>query len=249
MSGSTVKIGDDFLKVPRLSADGRNWVIYRERLTLSVAARGLSGHLAGTKKRPTEPKDQPQADGTIIAADQKDVDAYNDAIGRWMLYEAIVLQQIASTIPDSLYLKIKRKDTVSEAWNLLKKDFESRSKMFVIDLRKRLQEQRCDDNGNVHAHFDTMRTMREDLAALGEDISEEDFATILIGSLPKTYDTYLSAIMATMSVLGRTLDPDALIQCVGDEFDRRAIANGTEKGRSQDIALYAGDKSAKGGKG
>ena len=71
-----------------------------------------------------------------------------------------------------------------------------------------------------------MLTMREDLASLGEDIKEEDFVTILIGSLPKTYDTYLSAIMATMNVLGRALDPDALLQCVEDEYDCRAIANG-----------------------
>ena len=246
---TTAKIGDDFLKIPKLSADGRNWVIYRERLTLSVAARGLCGHLTGTKKKPTEPQDKTEADGTVVVADQKDVDAYSDALATWTLNEAIVLQQIASTISDSLYLKIKRKGTVCEAWKSLKKDFESRSKMFVIDLRRRLQEQRCDDNGNVRAHFDTMATMREDLAALREDISEEDFATILIGSLPKTYDTYLSAILATMNVLGRALDPDALIQCVGDEFDRRTIANGTGKGKSQDVALYAGDKGGKSKKG
>ena len=134
MSAPTAKIGDDFLKIPRLSADGRNWVIYQERFTLSVAVRGLSGHLTGIKKKPTKPKDKEEPDGTVIAADQKDVDAYNDTIGPWMLNEAIVLQQIASTIPDSLYLKINRKNTMCEAWNLLKKDFESRSKMFVIDL-------------------------------------------------------------------------------------------------------------------
>ena len=80
-------------------------------------------------------------------------------------------------------------------------------------------------------------------------IKEEDFATILIGSLPKTYDMYLSAIMATMNVLRRALDPDALLQCVGDEYDRRAIANGGGKSKNQDVALYAGDRSARGGKG
>ena len=239
MSAPTVKIGDDFLKIPRLSVDGRNWVIYRERLTLSVAARGLSGHLTRTKKRPIEPKDKEEPDGMIIAADQKDVDMYNDAIGPWVLNEAIVLQQITSTIPDSLYLKIKRKNTMCKAWNLLKKDFESRSKMFVIDLRKRLQEQHCDDNGNICTHFDTMLTMREGLASLREDIKEADFAAILIGSLPKTYDTYLSAIMATMNVLRKALNPDALLQCVGDEYDRRAIANGAGKSNSQDVTLYA----------
>ena len=72
---------------------------------------------------------------------------------------------------------------------------------------------------------------------------------MLVGSMPKAYDTYLSAIMATMNVLGKALDPDALIQCVGDEYDRRAIANGTGKGKSQDVALYAGHRSGRGKKG
>ena len=40
---------------------------------------------------------------------------------------------------------------------------------------------------------------------------------------------------ATMKVLGKALDPDTLIQCVGDEYDRRGIANGTGKGKSQDV--------------
>jgi hypothetical protein len=85
------KIRDDFLKIPRLSADGRNWVIYRERLTLSVTALGLSSHLSGTKKKPIKLKDKREDNGTIIAAEQKDVDKYNTAFTQWTLNEAIVL--------------------------------------------------------------------------------------------------------------------------------------------------------------
>ena len=40
-----------------------------------------------------------------------------------------------------------------------------------------------------------------------------------------------------------------MLQCVGDEYDCRAIANGAGKSKSQDIALYAGDRSARGRKG
>ena len=50
--------------------------------------------------------------------------------------EAIIFQQIASTIPDSLYLKIKGKPTVKEAWDALKADFEKQSWMITIELRK-----------------------------------------------------------------------------------------------------------------
>ena len=48
--------------------------------------------------------------------------------------QAIVLQQIASTIPDSLYLKIKGRMTVKEAWDVLKANFKKRSCMITIKL-------------------------------------------------------------------------------------------------------------------
>ena len=85
--------------------------------------------------------------------------------------EAIVLQQIVSTIPDALYLKIKGK-TVSEAWKVLKDDFEKRSHMFTIDLWRWLQDVRCEDNGNIRTHFDNLCNMHEELAALSESIPD-----------------------------------------------------------------------------
>jgi len=158
-----------------------------------------------------------------------------------MQKEAIVTQQIASTIPDSLYLKIKGKNSVKEAWDSLKDDFEKRSRMFTIDLRKRLQEERCEENGNIRAHFDTMRTMREDLAALGDSISNSDFTAMLHGSLPKAYDSYLSAVTATISVLQKELDAEALMLSVIDEFDRRTVKTRQSKDKGKDAAFYAGE--------
>ena len=51
-------------------------------------------------------------------------DNYAKKLATYIQEEAIVFQQITSTIPDSLYLKIKGKLTVKEAWDALKADFE-----------------------------------------------------------------------------------------------------------------------------
>ena len=45
-------------------------------------------------------------------------------MNQYLQEQAMVFQQIASTIPDSLYLKIKGKLTVKEAWDVLKSNFE-----------------------------------------------------------------------------------------------------------------------------
>jgi hypothetical protein len=51
----TTKLGDDFLRVPKLTADGENWVTYKERLLWSIDARGLVGHLDSTTTKPVDP--------------------------------------------------------------------------------------------------------------------------------------------------------------------------------------------------
>lgn len=66
--------------------------------------------------------------------------------------------------------------------------------MFTIGLRKRMQEEKCAENGNLRTHLDSMRNMREELASLGMSIPESDFTAMLLGSLPKSYDTYISAV-------------------------------------------------------
>ena len=70
--------------------------------------------------------------------------------------QAIDFQQIALTIPDLLYLKIKGRMTVKEAWDMLKADFKKRSRMIMIELQKWLQDTQCSENGNIQIHFNTI---------------------------------------------------------------------------------------------
>ena len=61
-------------------------------------------------------------------------DSFTKELNTYLQEQAIVFQQIASTIPDLLYLKIKSKATVKEAWDALKANFEKRSRMITIEL-------------------------------------------------------------------------------------------------------------------
>ena len=137
------KLGNDFLRVPRLPADGKGFVVWKERLELSVRARKLYGHLDGTVTKPDKPDKKP-IESPVTAAVGPEVglegqgstskeltteqvsliEKYTKDLNQYLQEQAIVFQQIASTIPDSLYLKIKGKLTVKEAWDALTADFE-----------------------------------------------------------------------------------------------------------------------------
>ncbi|KDR80970.1 hypothetical protein GALMADRAFT_241535, partial [Galerina marginata CBS 339.88] len=124
-------------------------------------------------------------------------------------------------------MKICGKATAREIWEALAGDFEKRSRMVSVD-------------------FAVLRTMRENLAAMGQSPSDDDFYSIILGSLPPSYDPHISAISATSSVLGKTLSPDELMRAVTDEFDRRVV-NG--KGQKEENSACYSTDSGKGRRG
>ena len=117
-----LKRRNDFLWVPRLPADGKDFVIWKEHLELSIQACRLYGHLDGSASRPDDPPTRPEG-STLTEEEVSSNETYARNLNRHLQEQAIVFQQIASTIPDSLYLKIKGKPTVKESWDALKADF------------------------------------------------------------------------------------------------------------------------------
>ena len=47
----------------------------------------------------------------------------------------------------------------------------------------------CGDSENVCTHFEELSQLWEQLAAMGKDINNEDYADVLMSSLPPSYDT------------------------------------------------------------
>ena len=74
--------------------------------------------------------------------------------------------------------------------------------------------------------------MREDLAAMGQPLSENDFYAIILGSLPSSYDPYISTVNATSSILGKTVSADDLMLTVTEEYKCQNLRNKSgKKGR------------------
>ena len=101
-------------------------------------------HINGTATEPAKPTFKPLAEGEVTteqtAVQKKLKDEWKKEIKEWRQGEAIAKQQIASSIPDSLFMKIRAKGTAYDIWTELGKHFEKRSRMVSVDLRRRLQE-------------------------------------------------------------------------------------------------------------
>ena len=97
------------------------------------------------------------------------------------------------------------------------------------------------------SHFVTLQTMREDLAVMGQPLNENNFYTIILGSLPQSYDPYISTVNATSSVLGKTISADNLMLTVTGEYEHQNLKNKTGK-KDNNVAFYS-NNSEKGEKG
>ena len=86
----------------------------------------------------------------------------------------------------------------------------------------------------------------------GNDLNDEDFSAMLLGLLPWSYYSYLSAVTATLSVLGTKLPPDALMLSIIDEFNCHTVKTCQSKDKGKDVMFHAesgSKKPWKGGKG
>ncbi|KAF9556273.1 hypothetical protein CPC08DRAFT_694586, partial [Agrocybe pediades] len=125
---TSIKLGDDFMKIPKLDEAGKNWVIYKDRFLWSIDARGYLDHVDGTESAPRDPITRPVLRAVVLEKEWK------KELKLWNQGEAIVKQQIAATISDSLFMKIRGQPTAHDIWRTLTREFENKSRMVSVDL-------------------------------------------------------------------------------------------------------------------
>jgi hypothetical protein len=151
----------------------------------------------------------------------RELAAYKTAMKEWRMGEAITKQQIASMIPDSLFIQVKNLGTAQEIFTYLSNLFEKRSRVVSVELLQKLQDQKCSEKGNIREHFDKLQTIREQLSSLGHAPTDESFTAIIMSSLPASYDPHLSALTASAKVSSIQLTTDILMSTVEQPRQRR----------------------------
>ena len=221
-------MGDELKSsVTKLLADGSNWVTYRDRLMWAIDSRALTEHLTETTTTATYV--------TVGAVNGLTPDM------RWAIDQAVVKQLIAASVPDSVFNSIKSGRTAKDVWDALKRLFEGRTSLITVDLSRRLSSTHCGEDESVCEHFDKLAGIREQLAAMGKSISNDEFASILMGSLPKSYKPTLSGIAAAAEMSGTTPTIAVITKLAFDEYDNRVL----ETGKPQDEAFASDDKKKK----
>jgi hypothetical protein len=214
--------GTSSVSIPRLRDDGANWVDYAERVEITMASKGIWKHAQGTAVAPvpfsleanvpvTKPG-TPATEAEIEAKDKK-IDDYDQK-------KAMARLIIMSTVSPRLCSQIRGK-TPAEMWTLVKNDATTKGEIYKISVRKRLNDMHCTEDGDVRGHLNAMTKLRDELAAMGIQYKDEEYVPLLVGSMPASYHTLLSAITQSAAASGNTLKSAVLINIILEEAAHR----------------------------
>jgi hypothetical protein len=83
-------------------------------------------------------------------------------------------------------------------------------------------ELRCQNTSEVRTFLGQLHVKREELAAVGITLTNKDYQSAILKSLPKEMSKFVSNLLtgARLFSSGKTIDPDTLIDHISKEADR-----------------------------
>ncbi|KAJ7263709.1 hypothetical protein C8J57DRAFT_1332544 [Mycena rebaudengoi] len=165
-------------RVPVLDTAGVNWLIFSSRFKLFAKSKVLWGHFDGTTPKPAPPAAQAEID-------------------EWEKHEDEARNHLAQKLEDTTFLQADEKDTVADMWEWISNEFTALSAHVVASMQADFDNCNCGENGNVRTHLEALKLKHKGLVAVGVTLTDSQYATRIINSLPRAYQRYLSTITSS----------------------------------------------------
>ena len=114
---------------------------------------------------------------------------------------------------------------MKDVWTKLTQMFEARMTMLIVDLRKQISNQKCGEDKDVCANFNKIAELREQLALMGVSLTDEEYSMTLLGSLPCSYQSNLTAITTYNASNQTPFTPEMIVKLITDEYERRLLSD------------------------
>ena len=125
------------------------------------------------------------------------------------------------------------------AWKILQKQFEFVSVTQIVRLNRKFYAARMKEGADLMQHLTHMTSLAEQLREMNEEISSKKFATVVLGSLPDSYDNFLISLNARSA---DDLDWENVKGLLIEEYMKRTEKN--EKQESDNALLVSRGKSS-----
>jgi gag-polypeptide of LTR copia-type len=86
--------------------------------------------------------------------------------------------------------------------------------MTTVDLVQRFRTKKCGEKDNVRTHFQELTDLRDQLAAVGKFVDDNDFTATLLASLPPSYVHVCTSINSSARLGAINLTPTIAVRNV-----------------------------------
>ena len=202
--------------VPKLDAEGDNWAIFLVRFMDAVEAKGFWGHFDGSSSLPVTTTDS--------------TDAEKAAKSQWGKDERSAKTLLTQRLPDSTVMEIHGKKTVKERWDAVVKEYTVKGAYAQTEMRAKFLTSRCVEKANAKEFLRGLRLKKEELAQVGVRISDEDYLSTIISSLPDALSNFASMQMSwNLQHSQQSMDASTLMTMLLQEAERQDLRNQKRK--------------------
>ena len=112
----------------------------------------------------------------------------------WQKKDRKALRAIRVRVTPEVINVVQDVDSSRTAWESLRDEYQASGSFGRVMARRKLFRTQCPEGGDIEQHLRTMRSYRSELNTLGGKISEEDFSTAILMSLPDTWRPFVRSI-------------------------------------------------------
>jgi hypothetical protein len=197
--------------------DGSNWITFKETLMNAAKARGCDGYFLGNIPRPIPPTDT-----TTVLITTTFWGSLKPTPEEWDQRNAYALGMITLNVKNTIGQGVKTDGTAAEAWKSLTDVQDLATGMGLLAADNHLRTIRHIDGTDLGTHITAMREAWAKTKAQGGKIADEDFRLIVIASMPKEWNIYISTLdnyKTSAEVIAKLQSHDALLA-----RDRKPVA-------------------------
>ena len=160
--------------------------------------RGAKGYLEGDILKPSPPATANVVSSsgatTSTGPTPSEWSSTSPSVQEWDQRDAWVLGLIQYNTKNAIGLGVKLDGSAAQAWKSLTDIYDNISDLAKINIQRELRDTRFLDGNDFSAHVANLRTLWTRANSAGSNISDTDFRTIILTSLPETWDTIVATL-------------------------------------------------------
>src|ERR1700760_153393 len=207
MSNETVNVGGTSFRIEPLRG-AENWMPWKRRMIAIFRELDLYEMITETAKAP-----EPKTPNAPTAEEEKVSKA-------WQKKDEKARTRIELAIADSEFMHIYGATTAREQWKQLSMVYESRGLLARLAVKRAFFRAQAEEDFDMKEWVGHLRKLHEELQATGIIVSDEEFGSTLLTSLPTSWDIYTTSLLASMGE-NHSIKSHELIAILIDEFNRR----------------------------